>query len=385
MRKESLEFLKDLLTTPSPSGYESPNQKLWCQYARKYADEVRTDAYGNAMAVLNPDGRPKVMLDGHLDEIGMMIKHIGQVPRSNDGYVYFQRIGGVDPALVRGKRVSIHTSRGVVRGVVGATAIHLAERGKEPKVPKMHDLFIDIGAADHKAAEKRVSVGDPITFVDDFDMLTDHVATARAFDNRIGVWVAIEALRMAKAARPRAAIYACSSIQEETGLHGAQMQVANIKPDAAIVVDVTHATDTPGVDYKQHGEIKLGKGPSLSIGRENHPVLVVVAQPLQSKHCESSLSIGRENHPVLVDRLRKVAKRKKIDVQIETFSLTGGTDAYMIWTKNGGVPSAIVGVPNRYMHSTVETLDLRDLEATAKLLAAFVLDLKKTDKFVVKV
>ena len=359
MRKESLEFLKELLTTPSPSGYESPNQKLWCQYARKYADEVRTDAYGNAIAVLNPAGRPKIMLEGHLDEIGMMVKHIGQIPRANDGYIYFQRIGGVDPALVRGKRVSIHTARGVVRGVVGATAIHLAERGKAPKPPKMHELFIDIAAADHKAAAKRVSVGDPITFVDDFDMLTDHVATARAFDNRIGVWVAIEALRMAKAARPRAAIYACSSIQEETGLHGAEMQVANIKPDAAVVVDVTHATDTPGVDYKQHGEIKLGKGPSLSI--------------------------GRENHPVLVDRLRKVARRKKIDIQIETFSLTGGTDAYMIWTKNGGVPSAIVGVPNRYMHSTVETLDLRDLEAAAKLLAAFVLDLKKTDKFVVKV
>ena len=359
MRKESLEFLKKLLTTPSPSGYESANQKLWCQYARKYADEVRTDAYGNAMAILNPAGRPKIMLDGHLDEIGMMVKHIGQIPRLNDGYLYFQRIGGVDPALVRGKRVSIHTARGVVRGVVGAPAIHLAERGKEPKVPKMHGLFIDIAAADHKEAQERVSVGDPVTFVDDFDMVTDHVAVARAFDNRAGVWVAIEALRMAKAARARCAIYACSSIQEETGLHGAEMQVATIKPEAAIVVDVTHATDTPDVKYEQHGEIKLGKGPTLSI--------------------------GRENHPVLVDRLRKVARRKKIDIQTETFSLTGGTDAYTIWTKNGGVPSAIVGVPNRYMHSTVEMVDLRDLEATAKLLAAFLLDLKKTDRFVVKV
>jgi len=155
------------------------------------------------------------------------------------------------------------------------------------------------------------------------------------------------------------AIYACSSIQEETGLHGAAMQVANVKPDAAIAVDVTHATDTPGIDYKQHGEIKIGAGPTVSI--------------------------GRENHPLVVERLRKIAKRKKIAIQTETFSLTGGTDAYAIWTKNGGVPSAILSIPNRYMHSTVETLDLRDIEHAAQLLAAFAADLKKGERFSVKV
>ena len=354
MRKESLEFLKELLTTASPSGYESANQKLWCKYARKYADEVRTDAYGNAVAVLNPGGGPKIMLDGHLDEIGMMIKHI-----DDKGFIYFQRIGGVDPALVRAKRVNIHTAKGVVRGVVGATAIHLSERGKEPKVPKMHELFIDIGVADGKAARKQVAVGDPVTFVDDFEMLSKHVGVARAFDDRAGAWTVIEALRLAKSAKAKCAIYACSSVQEETGLNGAMMQVANVKPDAAIAVDVTHATDTPGIEVKLHGEVKMGKGPTLAIGRENHPALVA--------------------------RLRKVAKRKKIDVQIETFSLTGGTDAYAIWTKNGGVPSAIVSIPNRYMHSTVEMLDLRDLDATAKLLAAFLADIKAGDKFEVKV
>jgi endoglucanase len=354
MRSQSLKFLKELLTTPTPSGWEAPGQKIWCAYARQYADRVVTDSYGNAVAVLNPKGSPKIMLDGHADEIGLMVKYVDDA-----GFVYFQRVGGVAPALVRGKRVSIHTARGVVRGVVGATAIHLAERGKEPKVPKMHELFIDIGAADGAAARKRVAVGDPITFVDDFEMLDEHVAVARAFDNRAGTWAVIEALRIAKGADAPCCICACSSIQEETGLNGAKMQVFNVRPDAAVAVDVTHATDTPGIECKQHGEVKMGAGPTVAIGRENHPVLVA--------------------------RLRKVARKKRIKLQVEAFSHTGGTDADAIWTANGGVPSAVLSIPNRYMHSTVEMLDLRDLQRTVDLLAAFCADLKKGERFVVKV
>jgi endoglucanase len=354
MRKESLEFLKKLLTTPSPSGYESPGQKVWCDYARKHADEVRTDTYGNAIAVLNPRGDPKIMLDGHVDEIGLMVKHI-----DDKGFVYFQRIGGVDPALVRGKRVTVHAERGLVRGVIGATAIHLQERDKDPKVPKMHEIFIDIGAKNGADARKRVRVGDPITFVDDWEMLNPNVVVARGLDNRIGTWVAVEALRLAAAARCKCAIYACSSVQEEVGGAGASMNVFNINPQAAIVVDVTHATDTPGIDAKQHGEVKLGAGPTVSI--------------------------GRENHPVLVERLRTIARRGKIGLQFEAFSLTGGTDALHIYAKQGGVPSVVVSVPNRYMHSTVEMLDLRDLQRTAELLAAFCADVKPRERFNVKV
>ena len=354
MRKESFEFLKTLLTTPTPSGYESPGQRVWCDYARQFADEVSTDAYGNAVAVLNPGGDPKILLDGHVDELGLMVKHI-----DDKGYVYFQRIGGVDPATVRNKRVDIHTAKGTVRGVIGATAIHLQERGKEPKAPKMHECWIDIGAKDGKAAKARVAIGDPATFVDSFEMLDKSIAIARAMDNRIGTWAVIEALRIAKAAKPACAIYACSSIQEETGCNGAQMQVANIKPHAAVAVDPTHATDSPGIDHKIHGEVKLGKGPTVSI--------------------------GRENHPVLVERLRKVAGKTKIGLQVETFSKTGGTDAMVMWTKNGGIPSAIVSLPVRYMHSTVELVDMRDLQKTANWLTAFVLDIKKGERFKVKV
>ncbi|RPI63553.1 MAG: M42 family peptidase [Planctomycetaceae bacterium] len=354
MRDESLDFLKKLLTTPSPSGYETVNQRVWVEYAKQFADEVITDAYGNAVAVLNPGGDPKVMLEGHVDEIGLMVKYI-----DDRGFVYFQRIGGVDPAMLRGKRVNIHAADGVVRGVLGATAIHLTDKEKEAKVPKMHELFIDIGASDGKAAAMRVSVGDPITFVDDFEVIDGNIAVARAFDNRAGAWVAIEALRMAKGKKLQCALYATSSIQEETGLNGAQMTVVNVKPDVAIAVDVTHATDTPGIDVKQHGDIKLGKGPSLSI--------------------------GRENHPVLVSRLRQIAKKSKIDVQIETFSMSGGTDAWAFWTRNGGTPSTIVSIPTRYMHSTVEMIDLRDLKKTAELLANFATDIKKGERFKVKV
>ncbi|MFW6153848.1 MAG: M42 family metallopeptidase [Planctomycetota bacterium] len=361
MRNESVEFLKALLAAPSPSGFEAPGQRVWCEYARRYADEVRTDAYGNAVAVLNPDGDPKLVFDGHADELGMMVTYI-----DDKGFISIQRIGGVDPALVRGKRVRIHTRNGIVPGVVGATAIHLQPRQGEKKVPKWPELFIDIGAADGDEAKAKVSVGDVVTFAYDFEMLNDNVGVARAFDNRVGTFCAIEGLRLAKAAAAKAksrkklncAIYACASVQEEVGGAGAAMNAANIRPDAAIVVDVTHATDSPGIDMKEHGEVKLGQGPTLSIGRENHPAL---------------------NELVI-----KTAKTKKIPLQFESFGISGGTNALTIYTKNGGVPCAVLGLPNRYMHTTVEMIDLRDLTRIADLLAASALTIKKGQRFKVE-
>jgi endoglucanase len=356
MRKDSLDFLKKLLTTPSPSGYESAAQRIWCRYARKYADEVTTDAYGNAVAVLNPSGSPKVLIEGHVDEIGLMVKHI-----TDQGFIYVQRIGGVDPSLVRGKRVDIHGRNGVVRGVIGATAIHLRKHEKDQKAPKMHEVFVDIGAADGNAAKRKVSVGDPITFVDAFETLNKNIAVGRALDDRIGCWISAEVLKQVSTmrTRPKCALYAASSIQEETGCHGAAMNVFNIKPDVAIIAEVTHSTDTPGIDVKHHGEIKLGKGPTISL--------------------------GREHHPVLVDRLRKVAETKKIDYQVETFSTVGGTDALAMWTKNGGIPATVIGLPLRYMHTTVEMVNMRDLKKFTDWLTAFVMDVKKGESFKVKV
>ncbi|MHC4562379.1 MAG: M20/M25/M40 family metallo-hydrolase [Planctomycetota bacterium] len=355
MRKESRTFLEKLLDSPTPSGHEAPGQKLWCDYARTIADQVRTDSYGNAVAALNPKGSPRIMLDGHVDEIGLMIKHI-----DDSGQIAFQAVGGINPSLLRSKRVSIHTSKGIVRGVIGAVAPHLT-RGKEEKPPAIHDLTIDIGAKDGKAARKRVSVGDVITFVDSFEMLTDDLAVARAFDNRVGTWAAIEALRLAKADKRKldACLIACSSVQEEVGLKGATMNVHNVKPDAALIVEVTHATDTPGISAAQHGQVKLGEGPSISI--------------------------GRENHPAVIDKLRAAAKAKKIKLQIEAFNTSGGTDAMAIYAAIGGVPSAVVGIPTRYMHSTVEMISFKDLQQTADLLAETCLNMKKGDQFKMKI
>ena len=354
MRKKSLAFLEALLNTPSPSGFEPQIQRVWCDYVRPFADEVHTDSYGNAVAVLNPKGRPRVLLDGHCDELGLMVKHVDE-----KGYVYFQRIGGVDAGMLRGKRVNIHAAKGIVRGVIGATAVHLQERDKEPKQPKVHECWIDIGAKDGDDAKKQVAVGDAVSFEEPFERLNDRVAVARACDDRVGIWVAAEALRIAAEGKPRCAVYAVSSIQEEIGLHGAKMNAFRLEPDVAVALEVTHATDTPGIEVKRFGEVTLGGGPTVSI--------------------------GRENHPVLVERLRKVAKRIKVPIQLEAFSLVGGTDALAYWTSNGGVPSAVVGVPDRYMHSTVEMIDLGDLERTAKLMAAFCCDLKRGEKFQVKV
>ncbi len=354
MRKESLELLRGLLNAPTPSGYEAPGQRIWCEYVRQFADEVRTDAYGNAVAILNPKGSPKIMIEAHADEIGLMVRYI-----DDKGFIYCQKIGGIDPAVIRGKRVNIHTAKGVVRGVIGATPIHLQDKAAEQKAPKLHESYIDIGSKDGEAAKKKVAVGDPITFVDEFEMLSDHVATARGFDDRAGAFAVAEALRLVSQGKCHAALYVCTSVQEEVGLMGAQMNVFNIQPDAAIAVDTTIATDTPGIDIKQHGDVKIGKGPTLTI--------------------------GRENHPVLQERLKKVSREEKIDVQYETFSTTGGTDALAIYTKHGGIPTCLISIPSRYVHTTVETVDLDDLTAAAKLIAAFVLSLRKGDTFAVKV
>jgi len=355
MRKQSLEFLKDLLSSPTPSGYEAPGQKIWCDYARQFADEVRTDSYGNALAVINPKAKPVIMLDGHVDEIGLMVKHI-----ADNGFIHFQAIGGVPAGPLRTKRVNIRTAKGVVRGVVGAVAPHL-NRGKDRKEPQIHDLTIDIAAKDGKEAKKLVSIGDPITFEEDFELLRNDVAVCRAFDDRAGAWAALEALRQIKAGKRKlnACVVAASSVQEEVGLRGASMNVFNIRPDAAIVVEVTHATDTPGINAAQHGQVTLGGGPSISI--------------------------GRENHPAVLDKIRAAAKAKKIKLQIEAFNTSGGTDAMAIYSAVGGVPCAVVGIPTRYMHSTVEMISLKDLQQITDLLTETLLSVEAGETFTMKI
>src|SRR5712671_3431695 len=245
MREASLNFLRTLVNTPSPTGHEVRGQRVWLDYARKFAEETFSDAYGNCVAVLNKGGSPRLMLAGHADEIAMAVNYI-----TDEGYIYVRKMGGVDAAITRAQRVTIHARKGPVKGVVGNVAPHLMKEEKDPKPPKIHDIFIDIGAKDRADAEKLVRIGDPITLTDEFDLLRGDLAVARAFDNRIGTFAVAEALRLLKESKGKlqAEVCAVSNVQEEVGLLGVRQIAYSLKPDVALVVDVTHATDYPNIN-----------------------------------------------------------------------------------------------------------------------------------------
>ncbi|MEI7730201.1 MAG: M42 family metallopeptidase [Verrucomicrobiota bacterium] len=356
MRTESLEFLKTLVNTPSPSGHETRGQRVWLDYVSRYAEETYHDAYGNCVAVLNKGGSPRLMLAAHADEIALVVNYIDE-----QGFLYVRRLGGVDPAITKAQRITIHTRQGPVKGVVGNVAPHLTKQEGERKVPKIEDLFIDIGVSTRKAAQELVRIGDPITLVDEFDILRGDLAVARAFDNRIGTFAVAETLRLLHAHRKelKCEVNVVSNIMEEVGLLGARQIAYSLKPDVALVVDVTHATDYPTVSKIQHGDIKVGAGPALTHGG-----------------C---------NHSAVVDRLEKVAKDKAIPLQHEAMSATSGTDTDVIFWTRGGIPSALISLPNRYMHSPVEIVSLKDLEKIPELMASFALSLKRGEQFTVKI
>src|SRR3990167_407641 len=352
MKPESHEFLKNLLETPSPSGFETRGQRLWVEYVKTFADSVEVDAYGNAFATINPQGSPKILLAGHIDEIGFMVSHI-----SDEGYLFFKGIGGIDLSLVRGQRVLVHGSKGPVPGVTGLLAIHLQEPDDRKKVPHLHEMYIDIGVSSRKQAEKLVNLGDSVTYAAGFQELAGGRFAARGCDNRIGAWAAAEGLRLVAKDRSKlkACVVALSTIQEENGLYGASMAGYSIHPEVALVVDVTHATDIPNCSKPKHGSVELGKGPVLSI--------------------------GSSNHPVVNERLKSVAKSAKIDLQAEANPRWTGTDADAIFCQKGGIPTVAIGVPNRYMHSPVEMIQYSDLQETAELMAAFSLAAKQGERF----
>ena len=356
MREASLQFLRELVNTPSPVGHEGRGQRVWLNYVSAFADRTFSDTYGNCVAVFNEGGSPRLMLAGHADEIAMAVNYI-----TDEGFIYVRKMGGVDAAITKAQRVTIHTRTGPVKGVVGNVAPHLMKEDKDPKPPKIHDLFIDIGVSSRKEAEKLIRVGDPITLVDEFDLLRNDLAVARAFDNRVGTFAVAEALRLLKESKAKlhAEVCAVSNVQEEVGLLGARQIAYSLKPDIALVVDVTHATDYPNVNKPQHGEVKVGRGPTLTHGGCNHPEVVA--------------------------RLEQVAQSKKITLQHEAMSSTSGTDTDAIFWTRGGIASALVSLPNRYMHSPVEVVSLKDLELIPELLAAFAASLKPGEEFKVKI
>lgn len=352
MRDASLSFLERLVNTPSPSGHELPGQRVWLEYVKPYAAETFADAYGNCVAKLNPGGGARVMLAAHADEIAMAVNYVNA-----DGFVHVRRVGGVNPGNVRAQRVTVHTKNGPVPGVFGNVPPHLTKGEDEKKEPKLHDLFLDIGATSREEALQLVSIADPVTVNGHFAPLRNDLAVARAFDNRIGTWAVAEALRLLREQSAPLAVEVCavSNVQEEVGLLGARQIAYALKPDIALVVDVTHATDYPTVDQRQHGDVKLGRGPAITHGGPNHPGVVA--------------------------RIEAVAAQEKIPLQHEATSGTSGTDTDVIFWTRGGIPSALISLPNRYMHSPVEMVSLKDLEQIPRLMAAFVLSLKAGETF----
>jgi len=338
-------FLEELLKTPSPTGYEIPGQKVWMRHVAPFSDRILTDAYGSAAAFIDVPGSTKtVMIEAHADEIGMVVQFIDE-----SGFVYISRIGGSDPSIARARRIHIHNSNGLVEGIIGNTAIHLQAKDNNSKTPHWRDLFVDIGATTRDEALSMVQIGDPITYVDQIEWLNDSIITARALDNRIGGFIIANALEILNKKRKKLKVnvIALNAVQEEIGGFGARMMTHRLRPDIAIVTDVTHATDTPGINQKEHGAIKLGSGPSLTR--------------------------GAASHPSLTQYITEVSNSSKIDIQYEAAGLRTGTDTDSIYHIRDGVPSVLISLPLRYMHSPVEMAHIDDIDHTIELMAEAVL------------
>ncbi len=340
MDAEQRDFLEKLIEAPGPSGYEQPVREEWRKYTAEFADGVVSDLHGNVIATRNPDGAPRVMFAGHCDELGFQVNYI-----ADEGFIYFNTIGGHDAGLIPGRRVVIHADSGPVRGVTGRKAVHVTTAAERGKAVKVEDIWIDIGVADREAAEELVRVGDAVTYDLGMQELQDDLAVARAFDNKVGAWVVAEALRRARPGKLDAAVVVVATVQEEIGLRGATTSAFGVDPTVAVAVDVTHATDSPGMNKKTVGDVKLGGGP-------------VIAR-------------GANINPVVEKMLFAEAADAGIEVQVEAESRGTGTDANAIQVSRAGVATGLVGVPLRYMHSPSEVISLADADATATLLAAF--------------
>ena len=340
MQPQSKEFLRNLFNTPSPSGFEEPIQEVVRGYIAPFADAVRTDVHGNVMACKNPDSPFKIMLAGHCDQIGFIINYI-----DSDGFLYFLQLGGWDPQVVTGQRVVVYGKKGPVPGVIGKKPIHLLSEEDRKRPMKLQDLWIDIGAPDKEAAEELVGVGDCATVELAYREMLDGRITAVATDDKAGVWTVMEALARIDSSKLKVGVCAVSTVQEEVGLRGAKTSAFGIDPTVGIAVDVTHATDCPTIDKKQNGDILLGAG--------------------------AVLAKGPNLNTRLFNELRAIAGAGGIPVQISAEGRPTGTDANVIQVSRSGVATALISIPNRYMHTPTEMISLKDLDAAADLIARY--------------
>lgn len=353
MTPESLAFLKTLLDTPGPSSFEAAPARAWRAEAQRFADSVSADVAGNSFATLDSKASLRLMFAGHIDEIGIMVTHV-----DDEGYLSFDGIGGWDQQVFVGQRVVLLGRSGRVTGVVGKKAIHLIDKDERDKVSKVEDLWIDIGAIDRAEAESRIRIGDPGVLAAGVIEFPNRRLVSRSIDNRIGAFVVLEALRLLATDRPRASVSAVATTREEIAATGggARSSASRLEPDVAIVVDVTHATDYPGVDKRKHGDYRLGGGPTISRG--------------------ASVS------EIVFELLIETAESEGIPYRIEAASRDTHTDAEAIFNAHRGVATGLVSVPNRYMHSPNEMVALDDLERTARLLAAFARKLGPDTSFI---
>ncbi|WP_299391623.1 M42 family metallopeptidase [uncultured Gelidibacter sp.] len=350
--KKSLEFLETYLNNASPTGYEWTGQKLWMDYLKPYVDEFITDTYGTAVGVINPDAKYKVVIEGHADEISWYVNYI-----SDNGLIYVIRNGGSDHQIAPSKIVNIHTKNGIVKGVFGWPAIHTRDKAKE-EAPKPENITIDVGAKNKEEVEKMgVHVGCVITYPDTFHILNNDKFVCRAIDNRIGGFMIAQVARLLKENKKTLpfGLYITNSVQEEIGLRGAEMIAERIKPNVAIVTDVTHDTTTPMIDKKKEGHLELGLGP-----------VVAYAPAVQQK---------------LRDLITETAENKKIPFQRSACSRATGTDTDAFAYSGMGVASALISLPLRYMHTTVEMVHKEDVENVIRLIYETLLNIKENDTF----
>ena len=353
LTETSLNFFRDYINMPSPVGFEYTGQRLWMDYIKPNVDEIITDPYGTAVGVVNPAHPFKVVIEAHVDEISWFVNYI-----TNEGLIYLKRNGGVDHQIAPAQRVFIHGKKGAVKAVFGWPAIHtrINNQDKEP-VAKVENLFLDCGARSKKEIEDLgVHVGAVVTYQDGFDELANDYYIGRAFDNRIGGFMIAEVARLVKANKKKLpfGLYVVNAVQEEIGLRGAEMIARRIKPNVAIITDVTHDTSTPMINKNIEGDTSCGKGPSLSYG----PAV----------------------HNKLLSFVETVAEKNNIPVQMRAVSRSTGTDTDSFAYANDGCPSVLISIPLRYMHTTVEMLHRRDIEQTIQLMYQTLLTLTPQTK-----
>lgn len=351
--KKSKKFLKDYLGNASPTGFETKGQQIWLDYITPYVDEWHTDVYGTAFGIINPGKKFRVAIESHADEISWYVNYI-----SDKGNIHVIRNGGSDQTIAASRRVDIHTPKGIVRGVFGWPAIHV-RKGKDANLaPTLENIFIDVGAKDKKEVEAMgIHVGCVVTYDDQYEEINKKCFIGRALDNRLGGFCMAEVARKLKEDKIRLpySLYIVNSVQEEVGLHGAEMITHTIKPDVVIVTDVTHDTTTPLIDPKQEGDIKLGEGPAITY-----------APPVHRK---------------LLQLIEETAIAEKIPFQRQASSRTTGTDTDAFAYSNGGIPSALVSIPLKYMHTTVEMAHFDDVNNLIKLVTASLTKIKSGHNF----